>query len=163
MAGAVLRIELDDARAKAALAAALSRAEDLSPAWAEIGASLVTSTQLRFERGVSPDGVPWLPSLRALAEGGKTLQKSGRLMQSVTYRAGSDHVEVGTNTAYAAPNQFGAVIRAKAAPWLVFKVGDRWSRKKEVTLPARPFLGLDDDDRAEIVDILANHLLGGVA
>jgi phage gpG-like protein len=48
--------------------------------------------------------------------------------------------KVGTNVVYAPIHELGGVIRAKNSPYLRFKIGDRWVSKKEVKIPARPFL-----------------------
>jgi phage gpG-like protein len=64
---------------------------------------------------------------------------------------------------YAAIHQLGGTIAAKDAPYLKFKIGDRWASKKSVTIPARPFLGLDDDDEREIVRIGEDWIAGEAA
>jgi phage virion morphogenesis protein len=145
----------------AALAALSARATHPQPMWDAIGMSLVVSTQRRFEEGRGPDGSPWPPSIRALAEGGKTLIASGRLMASLTHNASDEGVEVGTNVIYAAIHQFGGVIRAKNKPKLAFKLLGEWRFVDEVTIPARPFLGLDREDEREIILIAEDYLAGG--
>ena len=62
---------------------------------------------------------------------------------------------VGTNVKHAATHQFGdkgRTIRAKRAKNLRFQVGGQWISKKKVkvNIPARPFLGLSDEDMQEI-------------
>jgi phage virion morphogenesis protein len=140
-----------------------ARAANPRAMWDQIGASLVASTQRRFEDGSAPDGSPWPPSIRALATGGKTLIDSARLFQSITHEASDTGVAVGTNVLYAAIHQLGGTIAAKDAPYLKFKIGDRWASKKSVTIPARPFLGLDDDDEREIVRIGEDWIAGEAA
>jgi phage virion morphogenesis protein len=139
------------------------RLDDPTPLWDAIGASLAVSTQMRFERGEGPDGSPWPPSIRALATGGKTLIDSARLVQSITHNAFASGVEVGTNMLYAAVHQFGAVIRPVVAAALRFKVGKQWVTKQEVRIPARPYLGLDDDDQVEILAIARDWIVDGQA
>lgn len=159
MAG--VRIELTGAEeALARLGDIAARAEHPRGLWDAIGAALVTSTQMRFERGEAPDGSPWPPSLRALAQGGKTLIDSARLFQSLTHLPSDRGVEVGTNVVYAASHQFGATISPKAGEFLTFKVAGQWARKRQVTIPARPFLGLDDDDEREVLQIAEEWIAG---
>ncbi|MPZ57615.1 MAG: phage virion morphogenesis protein [Rhizobiales bacterium] len=160
MAAEGVRIRVDAEAALRDLGRMMARAEKPRGMFDAIGASLVTSTQMHFERGTGPDGSPWPPSLRALTEGGKTLIDSAILMQSITFVASDTGVEVGTNILYAAVHQFGATIQAKTDQGLRFKVGDQWVRKDSVTIPARPFLGLDDADSAEIVHIAEDWLAG---
>lgn len=42
---------------------------------------------------------------------------------------------------YARIHEFGGTIRAKNKPYLTFKIGNRWIRKKQVVIPARPYMG----------------------
>jgi phage virion morphogenesis protein len=142
------------------LGAMLGRIRNQRGMWDNIGASLVVSTQHRFETGTDPEGSPWPQSIRARLGGGKTLIESARLLQSQTHIASDTGVEVGTNVLYAAVHQLGATIRPVAAPKLKFKIGDRWATKSEVTIPARPFLGISNDDETEIVAITEDWLAG---
>lgn len=41
---------------------------------------------------------------------------------------------------YARIHEQGGVIRAKNKPYLVFRIGSRWFKKKSVFIPARPYL-----------------------
>ena len=142
MTGVSFTVDLDDAAARRALTRLAGRAIDLEPAMDEIGAMLVASTLERFERGEDPDGNAWAPSIRALEQGGQTLVDTSQLRGSITHEAARDSVTVGTNVIYAAIHQLGG------------KAG----RGKKVTIPERAFLGINDDDAAEIGDILAEHL-----
>jgi phage virion morphogenesis protein len=156
MAGVSVTLELNGLdQAEAVLAELLRRGESLRPLMTDIGEYLRSSTLLRFEREVSPTGVPWLATHR----GESILKDTGRLRQSITYVAGDDQVEVGTNVIYAATHQFGATIHAKNAPYLVFRTpGGGFARKKQVTIPARPFLGVSEADEAAIVDLAHDYL-----
>jgi phage virion morphogenesis protein len=153
---------------------------DLRPILPQIGGALVASTQLRFKDQKGPDGVAWAPlgdvtryNRAKRAAGGRTKGKrgkptakfnralggpmqalldTGRLRNSITYLAGADFVEVGTNVVYASTHQFGAkqgafgrTRRGGPIPW-----GD---------IPARPFLGLSAEDEADILRLLGNHLV----
>ena len=88
------------------------------------------STLERFKQSKGPDGRRWKTSIRAAQE-------------------------VGTNVKYAATHQFGEpgrTIRARKKKALRFQVGGKWVTKKQVriTIPARPFLGLSEDDMQEM-------------
>lgn len=162
MSGVSIKVDGSEA-ALEALGAMIARAKNTRGLFDEIGASLVVSTQRRFEDGRAPDGSPWPPSFRALAEGGKTLVDTARLMQSITHVASDGGVEVGTNVLYAATHQLGATIRPVNAKALAFKIGGREIFAQEVTIPARPFLGLDDDDETEILAIAGDWIGAGEA
>lgn len=160
---ATMHITIDDAAVKGALTRLIAAGVGLRPVLDEIGASLLASTQQRFEDGKSPAGAAWKPSIRASRDGGATLVDRGHLRDSMTHRASDNEVEVGTNVLYAAVHQFGATINAKTSQGLRFKIGDRFITKQSVTIPARPFLGISEDDAAEIQEILADHLREAVA
>jgi phage virion morphogenesis protein len=180
MSGVRLEISGKD-EALRELDAILSRVEHPRGMFENIGLSLVTSTQRRFEEGHGPDGSAWPPSLRALAEGGKTLIKTARLMQSITFVASDSGVEVGTNVLYAAIHQLGGTIQKAARKQTIYfrsdkrtgELGTKFARKRSsnfaqdvnvpahtIKIPARPFLGLDDDDGREIIRIGEDWLAG---
>lgn len=120
--------------------------------------SIRTSTVERFAEERSPEGKKWKPSIRARTEGGKTLTKSARLKSSIHSEAGESGFAVGTNTIYAAIHQFGAsrTIRASRKKYLRFQIRGRFVSVKEVhvNIPARPFLGISEEDQQEIRDML---------
>jgi phage virion morphogenesis protein len=163
MAGVSIRID-GDTEALAELKGIAARLDDATPMYDEIGGYLVVATQARFEAEKGPAGNPWPKSYRASAFGGKTLRDSGRLYQSFTHNPSKTGVAVGTNVLYAAIHQFGGTITAKTPKglnWQYRTAGGnkpKWARKQSVTLPSRPFLGLDEDDEREIVAIAANYI-----
>lgn len=121
--------------------------------------SIRTSTLRRFKTTKGPDGKKWEKSHRAREENGVTLTDTARLKNSIKSMASESGFAVGTNTIYARTHQLGekgrtVTIRAKTSKGLVFQVDGHWVRKKKVTvhikIPARPFLGLDEDDMHEI-------------
>jgi phage virion morphogenesis protein len=155
-----VRMELTGADAAlAALGDAAARLEHPRPLYDEVGAMLVVSTQMRFEREEDPDGNPWPMSVRAVMQGGRTMTDTARLVQSLTHIASDAGVEVGTNVVYAAVHQTGGTIRARASAGLRFRVNGSWVAKQEVTLPKRAFLGLDEDDEKEIAAIAGDWLM----
>ena len=106
-----------------------------------------TSTLERYKQEKDPEGKKWKSSIRAKSD--------------------ASGFTVGTNTIYASTHQLGEkgrkiTIRAKTSKGLVFKIGDQWIRKRQVTvrvkIPARPFLGLSDDDLQEIKGTLEDAL-----
>lgn len=117
------------------------------------------STRERFDSQTGPDGEQWLPSLRAMIQGGKTLTKDGHLGDSITSANDGKSAKWGTNRIYAAIHQFGGTITAKTSKGLRFQVpGAGWVTRRSVTLPARPYLGLSADDQDEIVDIVQRQI-----
>lgn len=144
----------------ATLGETIARTEDKRGLFDAIGASLVVSTQKRFEDEADPDGNPWPDSLRKMLGGGRTLTDTSALVQSITHEATEGSVAVGTNVIYAAIHQVGGTIRAKTSKGLRFRSPGNggWVRKSEVEMPRRAFLGLDADDEAEIRALCADWL-----
>lgn len=140
------------------LGRAVKKTQDPKGLFEAIGLALVASTQHRFETETGPDGSPWPPSIRALAEGGKTLTDTAAFRNSVSFEATPRSVAVGSDHPGAAVHQFGATIVPVAARALAFSIGGRDVFAKKVTIPARPYLGLDDDDVKEIVALAEDWL-----
>ena len=162
MSGIGFRIDIDDETVQAALAGLEHKGQDMTPAMDDIGAAMVASTINRFERGVSPGGTAWVPSFRAILQSGQTLVDQGHLRGSITHNPERDAVEWGSNLIYARIYQLGGRIRAKNKPFLVFRLADGSVVKaREVQMPARPYLGVDEDDRAEIPAILTDFFAEG--
>ena len=102
------------------------------------------STLERFKQSKGPDGRRW-----------KTSIQSAQLRNSIHAKSDTSGFALGTNVKYAATHQFGEpgrTIRARKKKALRFQVGGKWVTKKQVriTIPARPFLGLSEDDMQEM-------------
>lgn len=123
-----------------------------------LGEHLVSSTLERFENEKGPDGKDWAPSARAKNEGGQTLTDTAGLKSSINYEASPDLVAVGTNKIHGPIHQFGGEIRPKKARRLLFEVGGKKVSAKKVSMPARPYIGIDEDDIAEAKDIIARFI-----
>jgi phage virion morphogenesis protein len=162
MAGLETRIELDETLS-AGLSRAIAAGNDLTPAMMAIANHLAATTRYRFETQSGPDGRPWKPSRRVIEEGGETLTLSGDLRGSIAPRWGKDFAEAGPERSggaavYAASHQFGGRITPKKGKALSF--GGRLFAA--VTMPARPYLGADERNRAAIVEILRDFLAGAL-
>lgn len=139
--------------------------------------ALLSGNLLRFDRQVDPEGKPWPPSQRVIKSGGKTLYKSGNLMDSITSDSGSDFAAVGTNMIYGNVHQFGfdgdVNVRAHARRVRgrdVWGQGEGRGRRKQrlvasgvgfvrahsrrMKIPKRTFLGMNDADAEEIIQRL---------
>lgn len=163
MAGAVVSLELEGGdEAFDALEAVIARLDNPKPLYDAIGSALVQSTDQRFQNEEDPDGNPWPKSVRAQNDGGKTLTDTGELVRSITYEATSSGVAIGTNLIKAGPHQFGATIKAKDGGVLAFSIGGVSIFATSVKIPARPFLGVSDEDEATIIDLSAEFALGPV-
>lgn len=148
--------------ALAKLGAAIGRTDRPRDLFDEIGAAMVVSTQNRFETETDPDGDPWAKSLRALLDGGRTLTDTAHLVSSLTHEASDTQVAWGTNVPYAVTHQTGMTIKAKSPGGMRWRAPGNggWVREmEEVTIPQRSFLGVDEDDEAEIEAIASDWLM----
>ncbi|MFW5499592.1 MULTISPECIES: phage virion morphogenesis protein [unclassified Maridesulfovibrio] len=153
MGGAIITVDLDTEVVKARLNRLAEVVSDLTPLMEQIGMSMVASTQNRFETSTAPDGSKWLDS-----PSDQPLLRDRHLQDSITYEAKSDRVDVGSNMIYAAVHQFGAIIKPKNAKALCFQAGEGMVVVKQVEVPARPYLGMDDDDEQDIDQITEEFL-----
>lgn len=103
----------------------------------EIGRRVETSVIQNYNQQRSPSGIPWIPSKRAIADGGKTLIDTGRMLASLVVAYDKTTATVGY------PD--GDIPR-----WLHFGVPQNH-------LPAREHLGLRPEDDHIIAGILADY------
>ncbi len=124
----------------------------------DIGAMGESQTRRRIEsEKTAPDGSAW-PANR---EGGSILMRTGRnLHDSIAYIVGSGSVAWGSNWEFAHIHQDGAKISVKNAKALRFMIGGKKAFAKSVTIPARPFVGLSEDNATEILELVTD-MLGG--
>ena len=132
-----------------------------------IGQRMVRSAMLNFKEEGRPQ--KWKKSRRAESETkGKTLSLTGTLRNSIHYKIDNLSVIVGTNVIYAAIHQFGGNINKT----VTVKKHDRTikrafgkvlnhiktisvkshKRKMQLTVPKRPFLLMQKDDKAYIAN-----------
>lgn len=141
MADPIVSVTYSDAEIRQRLQRLQRKVGDLTPAMKLIGEELIRSTDDRFDQEIAPDGTPWKPNsaftvAKKRAEGRilKVLQSTGQMRASITYQASRDRVVIGTNDQKARKHQFG------------------------VGVPKREFLGVSDEDRVEIVQIIEDFL-----
>jgi phage virion morphogenesis protein len=151
---------VDDREVLGGLQRLIALGRNAQPALKVIAELGVLSTRRRFKTETGPDGKRWKPSLRAQLSGGLTLRKDGHLDGSISAGAGTDFAEWGVGMKYAAIHQFGGVIRAKGGALKFALPGGGFAVVKAVTMPARPYLGVNDDDRRDILDVFERHIAG---
>lgn len=161
-----IRIEARIGEARQVLGRLRGLAESPLPLMEIAGGILENSTRGRFAEQHGPGGIPWPMSRRAEIQGGRTLIDKGGLLASITSRASESRVEWGVmaktpSAKHAASHQFGVTIRPKKGPYLIFRGADgHVVFARSVTLPARPFLGVDDEDRADLKAAWTAYLEG---
>lgn len=153
------RYGLDDGQVRGALLRLMALGNNPRPALLDIAALGESSTRLRFRLQRGPDGQQWKPSIRAQVTGGRTLTKDGHLSGSIGSNVGKDFAEWGVNRIYARIHQDGGVIKAKSGGALKFRIpGGGFAVVKAVRMPARTYLGVNEDDRDDMLDIVESHI-----
>lgn len=163
-----------------ALQALIAKGRDVVPLLTGIGQTVKESTRLRFIDGKSPAGVAWAPlsavtlALRRKGKGGgssRPLLNTGALRNSIIFRVGAKHVDIGSTEAKAKTHQFGARVGQYGRYTQLWR-SQKYGRKTFLgssgskrghpipwgNVPARPFVGVSAKDRAEIVDLIQHHL-----
>ncbi len=166
----MIEVKVDNAEVLAALERLSKAAANPRPVLVTIAERLVESTKSRFESSTAPDGSRWaansqatylayLGSAKSLhrkdgrvnAKGsakviGKKplIGESGNLSKLIHSRVTNSGLAVGSTMEYAAMQQFGG--RKKQFPNL-------WG-----DIPARPFLGVSDEDASEILSVVNDYL-----
>lgn len=159
----VIQIDVDDSKVQAMLQRLIAFGSHPRKAMEDIATYGENSTRQRFVDQAGPNGAAWLPSHRVMEKGGKTLIKDRHLLDSIVSSAGDNGAEWGSNLIYAAIHQIGGDIVPKSADSLFFKLPDGSGRKvKKVTIPPRPYLGINDQDEENILDIINGHLADAV-
>jgi len=143
MAG--IRIEYDDSLVRRVMTDLESAGTNLEPLYAQVGEFLLRTHRQRFEDEESPDGTPWEPLsdvtlARKKRNKDKILTHSGDMRgPGLRYQLGPDGLEFGSDRPYAAMMHFGGTKEEFPHLW-----GD---------IPARPWLGVSDDDEDHILKI----------
>lgn len=148
-------VDISDLKLAADKVAALARI-DASDLMTNIGAIGESQTRRRItDEKTAPDGTPWPPN----RTGTSILYRTGEhLLGSVAFVASADEAEWGASWEYAHVHQDGMTIKPKDAKRLAFVIGDKQVFARQVTIPPRPFVGLSDDNRSEISDIVTDWL-----
>jgi len=111
---------------------------DFAELTGEIEEILIASTTKRFRENVGPDGKPWKPLKKDRPrKGSKILVDTGRLRSSIHGSHDAEHAQVGSNVVYSRVHQLGFDERG---------------------IPARPYLGISEQDQDDIEDAVKTFL-----
>jgi len=143
-------IKIDASKFEGRVNDLLDRVADMADVLPDIGEELLQSTDERFRQEEAPDGTPWAPlSPVTLAQKKRDTPNilkeeglRGGLRGSINYQVRGNQLSLGSPMPYARIHQLGG------------KAG----RNRKVTIPSRPYLGVSEDDEAEIRDIVADYL-----
>lgn len=153
MSGTQYRVALEDRQAQAMFDRMQREARSALPLFTEIGSALEATTRERIQTTKrAPDGTPWVAlspewATRKAEKGyaAGILTMRGDLLNSVTFEAGPAYVDI-----IAGPSEYA----------LIHQEGGQAGRGHKVNIPARPYLGISDDDQVEIREATDDWLAG---
>lgn len=149
MADAVVTIQDDELRALCSRLNGMAlKPSERKELLGSIGVEMETQTKERFATKETPDGDDWADIAESTKNyyqkkfgtknpGNGTLWRLGSLMDTITHEVDSWSVTVGATKVYAAVHQYG------------------WKKKNIIV---RPYLGLSNDDKADIIGIINRFL-----
>lgn len=139
---ASIEVTLDEEPILRAFARLKSAGRSTRNLWNDVSEALQLSHRLRFDLGIAPDGTPWEGldpeyAARKPRRKDEVLVLDAVLRDTLAGNVSSDGLDFGSPMIYSATHQFGDPERG---------------------IPARPFLGLSEDDEGEILRLAAEHL-----
>lgn len=155
----MLSFEVDSREVQAALQRLIASSTNPRPALVAIGETLKETTKHRFASKTDPDGNRWEDNsdvtqwaLKKLPSGGYEMKgrndplvDHGALGNTIAYQLlGNDGVMIGSPLKYAAMMQFGGSPDEFPQLW--------------GPIPGRPFLGISEADKMEILRIIEYYL-----
>ena len=167
-----LKYTIKDMEMKATVKQLTQRLSKPQQALKECGLVLLRSISKNFKQGGRP--VKWKKSARARLTGDKTLIDTARLKNSITMDVSGNILTVGTNVKYARIHELGGSIRKNATikehwRYIRFAFGKpitgrrvlvkAHQRKMNITMPARPFLVIQDTDWRVFKRIFEDYLV----
>ena len=143
-----IEIKLDNKEVESRLLDLAKRSKNLRPLMKNIAGVFAYSTEENFKEEGRPD--KWTDLAESTKRQrkkkghwpGQILQVSGQLASSISTYYDNDSAVIGSNLDYAAIHQFGG----------------QTGKNQSVTIPARPYLKLTNEDFEEILSMTENFL-----
>ena len=141
MANNLIEIKIDNQNVNQRLLELAHRGENLRPLMKNVAGIFAYSTEENFANEGRPKWVDIAESTKKKRQKtghypGQILQVTGQLASSISTHYDEDSAVIGSNLDYAAIHQLGG----------------QTGRKKAVSIPARPYLQLTDEDFEEILE-----------
>lgn len=168
----MLTVKYRDKKVQHRLTEIIGRAKNPRPAFLEIGEDLVESTKQRFSSSQAPDGSPWAANspvtiAQYLGQTGGNFKKDGSLSKKGEQRSGSKKPLVGESKTLASTINYqlkgaaGVSIGSPKVQAAMMQFGGLKSEYPHLwgNIPARPFLGVSNSDRINILEITARYLM----
>ena len=143
-----IEIKIDNQEVERRLQEIAKKSSNLRPLMKNIAGIFASATEDNFAEEGRPD--KWIDLSEVTKKQrkkigkypGQILQVTGQLASSVNTYYDDDSAVIGSNLAYAAIHQLGGQA----------------GRNKKVTIPARPYLKLTEEDFEEIMTSVKNHI-----
>lgn len=143
-----IEIKIDNQEVERRLQEIAKKSSNLRPLMKNIAGIFASVTEDNFAKEGRPD--KWIDLSEVTKKQrkkigkypGQILQVTGQLASSVNTYYDDDSAVIGSNLAYAAIHQLGGQA----------------GRNKKVTIPARPYLKLTEEDFEEIMTSVKNHI-----
>ncbi|BCU88717.1 virion morphogenesis protein [Yersinia pseudotuberculosis] len=149
----MLTINLDSLPVLAVLQRVQDAGLDLTPVLKNIGEILINSTKERFRTGMGPTGEKWADKRNPeLAHDPRPLiGESKSLSTQINWQREGNDLVIGSTMEYGGTHQAGA------------RKGQYGQTRQGVALPfgnipARPFIGLSDDDEILLIESITRHI-----
>jgi phage virion morphogenesis protein len=143
-----IEIKIDNQEVERRLQEIAKKSSNLRPLMKNIAGIFASATEDNFAEEGRPD--KWIDLSEVTKKQrkkigkypGQILQVTGQLASSVNTYYDDDSAVIGSNLAYAAIHQLGGQA----------------GKNKKVTIPARPYLKLTDDDLEEIMESVEKYI-----
>ncbi len=144
-----IEIKLDNKEVESRLLDLAKRSENLRPLMKNIAGIFAYSTEENFKEEGRPD--KWTDLAESTKKQrtktghypGQILQVSGQLASSISTSYDNDSAVIGSNLDYAAIHQLGGQA----------------GKNQSVTIPARPYLQLNNEEIIEVIIYIKNFLI----
>lgn len=144
-----IEIKLDNKEVESRLLDLAQRSENLRPLMKNIAGVFAYSTEENFKEEGRPD--KWTDLAESTKKQrtktghypGQILQVSGQLASSISTYYDNDSAVIGSNLDYAAIHQLGG----------------QTGKNQSVTIPARPYLQLNNEEIIEVIIYIKNFLI----
>nr|DAS18464.1 MAG TPA: virion morphogenesis protein [Caudoviricetes sp.] len=150
----MLKISLNDNQAIQKLTKIASQLQRPRELYGVLGETLKKIHSERFKQEVDPNGNKWKPLSPITQEikgNDKILKHRGYLSERTAYNYDDNGVEFGSDAKYARLHQFGGVIKPKKGKRLKFGKGDTTVFAKQSKVPARPWLGINQQNEQKLL------------
>lgn len=139
----MIKIDINDKEVQTKLSAIARQLKQPRKLYGVLGETIKKLHQGRFKKEISPDGKKWKSLSPATVElkrkRGKSqriLRQDGYLSDKTAYNYDDKRLEFGSDAKYARLHQFGGQA----------------GRGRKVNIPARPWLGVSDNDKRRLLD-----------